>query len=103
MAHCSRSGIMPPSASPFATDPTPHIEDYLVLLLVKASFLDPHARSLTREARIPGFNQGIRHEVDAEYRKHDCESGEDRHPPGIEDELLGIIEHRPPAHHIRVT
>src|SRR5258708_29186612 len=64
MAHCSRSGIMPPSASLVATDPTPHIEDYLVLLLVKASFLDPHARSLTREARIPGFNQGIRHEVD---------------------------------------
>src|SRR2546423_7765210 len=103
MAYGSLSGDYAYSSAAPRPGPAPHIEHYPVLIIAKASFLNPRAHSLAREAGIPGFGQGIRHEVYAEYSKRDREAGKDRHPPGLEDELLGIIEHRSPAHYIGVT
>lgn len=61
------------------------------------------AFSFAGEMGIPGFVQGVGHQVYADYRKRDRKAGEDRHLPGHEYELLGIIEHCAPAHHIGVT
>src|SRR5262245_10726276 len=52
--------------------------------------------SLHSEARIEQVPEPVADDVDGDHRRHDSETGEDRHPGGVTQELAPRAEHRTP-------